>query len=453
MTSLSERLTKASPTVRRPMSEEPVALLRAAASIAQTWPHIEVEPTEEDPEQLVAELERRCRSRDWSKFSWSDLDRASRALINSGLWRDSENQRLLEFLCKQVRPGVNRPYLRTLFRKYLETFDPESRLTRTLAPVLKAHWRETALPVEPLVTRFRIFDLDPSPSLVIAGFMVGQDDPFAALRGLGVEVPHAPGLMAAAHAFFVSSLAPRIAKGESAATRRLLSWLKPEGEDGPLHDVGAAQAIDVLLEPWQGQSPDSELQHLIEARLLAAYGDPRIHSTGVWARISPSARRVILRWLAGATIEVFFDIVTRAVMGDPSEYMWKIRRELWKELFDEARISEAWFALSEAGVRVADRLQHEHGETPLEFARNRSQSSQDRRKCLLIMNVEGRWVVEGSHLFPTWVFPPDDLSVLTPYETSYTCEQFRYIHGPEKPERIPHSPTTWRNKVLTALKR
>ena len=81
-----------------------------------------------------------------------------------------------------------------------------------------------------------------------------------------------------------------------------------------------------------------------------------------------------------------------------------------------------------------------------------SESSQDRRKCLLIMNVQGRWVVEGSHSFPTWVFPPGDLSVLTPYEASYTCDQLRHIQGPEQPERIVHL-GDWRNKVLTALKR
>ena len=169
---------------------------------------------------------------------------------------------MLEFLLDQVRPGVNRPYLRTLFRKYIETFEPEARLTRDLAPILKAHWREAGLPVEPLVTRFQIFDLDPSPSLVIAAFMVGQNDPFAALRDLGVEAPHGPGLIGAAHPFFVSSLAPRIAEGDSDATHTLLSWLNPAGADKPLKGVGATRAIDVLLEPWKEQDPDPGLQHL-----------------------------------------------------------------------------------------------------------------------------------------------------------------------------------------------
>ena len=289
---------------------------------------------------------------------------------------------------------MNRPYLRTLFRKYIETFEPGSRLTRDLAPVLKVHWREATLPVEALVTQFRIFDLDPSPAHVIAAFMVGQDDPFAAVRSLGMEAPHGPGLMAGAHPFFVSSLAPRIAVGEPAATHRLLAWLNPPGEGESLQGAGAAQAIDALLEPWDGRAPDSDHQRLIEARLLAAYSDPRIRSTGVWSLISARARRVILQWLAGATIELFFDIVTQAVTGDPSEHMWPVRRSLWKELFDEARITEAWFALSDTGVRVAERRQREH-EIPLAFGRNRSLASHDRSKCLLIMNVQGRWGRRG----------------------------------------------------------
>ena len=448
MTALSERLKKGGSTVRRPMPDEPVAVLRAAVSIAGTWPHVEIEPADEDPEQLVRDVERRLRTGDWSDFYWADLDRASRALIDNGLWRDKQHEHLLEFLLEQVRPGANRPYVRTLFRKYLETFDPGSTLTRALAPVLKIHWRETALPVEALITQFSIFDLDPSPSQVVAAFMLGQDEPFAALRGLGMEAPHGPGLMAAANPLFVSSLAPRIAKGDSAAAHRLLSWLSPPGEHDPLQGAGAAYAIDVLLEPWERRAPVSDLRHLIEARLLAAYGDPRIQSTGVWSVISTGARRVILKWLAGATIQVFFDIVTQA----DRSHMWSDRKRLWLDLFDDGLITEAWFALSAAGIRVADRLQNERDGIPLAFGRNRSQSSQDRHKCLLIMNVQGRWVIEGSHSFPTWVFPPGDLSVLTPYEASYTCEYIRDIRGPEKPVRVRHD-RPWRNRVLTALKR
>lgn len=451
MTSLSARLRKGSSIAWRSMPEEPVALQRAAASIARCWPHVEAEAVDMDPGQLVQDVDRRRRTGDWSDFYWTDVDRAARALIDSGLWRHARYADLLQFLLDQVRPGVNRPYLRTLFRKYIETFEPGSRLTRALAPVLKVHWREATLPIEALVTEFRIFDLEPSPAQVLAAFMTGQDDPFAAVRTLGVKAPHGSGLMASVHPLFVSSVATRIAKGEPAATHRLLSWLKPPGEDKPLQGAGAAQAIDALLEPWAGRAPDSDLQHLIEARLLAAYGDPRIRFTGVWSLISAGARRVILQWLAGATIEVFFDIVTQAVTGDPSEHMWPVRRSLWKELFDEARIPEAWFALSEAGVRVAERRQRDH-EIPLAFGRNRSFRSGDRSKCLLIMYVQGRWVVEGSHNFPTWIFPRRDLSIFAPYEPSYSCEQFRYSQGPERPERIPHT-LQWRNKVLTALKR
>lgn len=360
MTSLSARLRNGSPIAWRSMPKQPVALQRAAASIARCWPHVEEEAVETDPKRLVRDLDRRRRLGDWSDFYWTDVDRAARALIDSGLWRHARYADLLQFLLDQVRPGVNRPYLRTLYRKYIETFEPGSRLTRALAPVLKVHWREATLPVEALVTRFRIFDLDPSPAQVIAAFMAGQDDPFAAVRSVGVEAPHGLGLMASVHPLFVSSLAPRIAEGEPAATHRLLAWLKPPGEDEPLQGAGAAQAIDALLEPWDGRAPHSELQRLIEARLLAAYGDPRIRSSGAWSLISASARCVILQWLAGATIEVFFDIVTQAVTGDLSEHMWPVRRTLWKELFDEARITEAWFALSDAGVRVAERRQRDH---------------------------------------------------------------------------------------------
>ncbi len=449
MTSLSERLKKGRSTLRQPMRDEPAALLRACASIARTWPRGEIEqPMEEDPEQLVREVESRRRTGNWSDFYWADLDRALRAFIDSGLWQNFQHRHLLQFLLKQVRPGVKRPYMRTLIRKYLETFDPRSTLTQALAPVLKVHWCEAELPVETLVAKFRIFDLEEVPSQVIASFMAGQESPFAALRGHGVEAPHGPGLMAAAHSLFVSALAPRIARGNSAATRRLLSWLDPEGEHARLEGAGAAQALDALLLPWESGDPDPELRHLIEARLLVAYGDPRIESTGFWSGVSEGAMRVILRWRTEFTIQTFFDIVTQA----DHTHMWSDRKQLWMDLCENGRITEAWFALSSDGIRVVERLQIDHDKIPLEYGRNLSQSSQDRHKCLLIMYVRGRWVVEGSHNFPTWVFPQGDLEALSPYKESYTCEQFRDIQGAEKPERIVHL-GDWRNRVLTSLGR
>ena len=449
MTTLSELLRNKRPFDLPRMRGEPAAVLQSARRIYARWPDVVAESVETDPDSLVEEMERRRRVGDWREFYWADVTRATLALIDSGLWREDRYGGLLVFLLGLLVPGVNRPFVRTLFRKYLDTFDPGTKLTRGLARVLKESWIHTDLPIGSLVHRFRIFELDTNPPRAIATFMVHHKEPFRALREAGMEVPHGPGLMAAAHRYFVSGLAPRIEKGDEGASRKVLDWIDPTNEVHPLQGPDAGRAIEALLLPWRTVDPDPPMREVIESRLVNAYGDPRIRQAGVWAAVSDDAREVILRWLADATMEVFFEIISQAVFS----HMWKDRKGLWIDLYEKGRIRQAWFALSKQGVAIARRMMRKRRSIELGFAENRSRVAEDRNKCLLIMNIDGKWVVEGSDNFKTHVFPRGRLSTWKPYEDSYTCEQFRDIKGREEPERIVHYPYSWCNRVLTALQK
>ena len=440
---LSELLKQDRPLVRSPVPDEPVQVRRAHRNIHRQWPEVDDVDPETDAEALALEMEDRRRNDDWRGFSWSDARRTAVALLDSGLWEDERFKPLFYFTLHQIGPGVNGAYVRSIFRKYLETFDPASDATRNLAAVLKRHWSATALPISSLAHRLRIFDLDTDPSRTIAEYMDKQDAPFRALRVAGMEAPHGPGLMQAAHRQFVEKVAPRIRDGDLDAIRRLLDWISPNS-GRPLQGNDAGEAIDALLRPWRTKQPSQRIQTLLETRLVRAYGDPRVAE---WPACDGASRDVVLKWLAGATIRVFFDIVTQA----DGSHMWSDRKGLWRDLYEEGRVTHAWFALSKKGVDIARRLDNRRGGIALaKFAENRSSTAQDRRKCLLMMSIDGRWVVEGSHSFPTWVFPRQDLTTFTPYEDSYTCDQFRDAQGPERPERIVHS-SAWKDAVMTAL--
>ena len=452
MTLLSELLKQDRPFVRRSVSAEPVEVRRAGENIRRRWPGVETVDPETDPETLASEMERRRRTGDWREFYWLDVTRTACALLDSSLWRDRRFAPLFDFLLDQIDPGTGRPangpYVRAMFRKYLDTFDPKSGATRGLAKALKEHWPKAALPIGTLVHHFRIFDLDTAPPQTVAAYMDNQDEPFRALREAGMEAPHGAGLMQEAHRHFVSKLKPRIGNGDLDAAEKLLDWIDPPDLEDTLQGPGAGKAMDALLRPWCTRDPEPALKKRLEIRLVGAYGDPRINAAGVWSACSGEAHRVMLKWLVGTTIKVFFDIVTQA----DSSHMWSDRKSLWNDLFEGGNITQAWFALSERGEAIAQRLDRGRESINLAFARNVSRNSQDRQKCLLIMDVNGRWVVEGSHNFPTWVFPQRNLTTFNPYEQSYTCDQFRNIAGLERPERIVHL-GDWRNKVLTALQR
>lgn len=452
MTSLSEFLKQKRPFVWPSVPPEPVEVRRAGENIHRRWPDVDTVDPEIDPEALASEMERRRRNGDWRDFYWLDVTRTGCALLDSGLWRNRRFARLFDFLLDQIGPGAGRPangpYARAMFRKYLDTFDLASEATRGLAKVLKERWREADLPIGKLVHHFRIFDLDTFSPQTIAAYMDHQGEPFRVLREAGIELPHGTGLMQAAHLHFVSKLAPRIENGDLDAAEKLLDWLEPPSHESRLRGPGAATAMDALLSPWYMVDPDPDLRKFIRDRLIRVYGDPRVEGTGAWARCSDETREVMMKWLTEVTMDVFFDIVTQA----ESSHMWLGRKEFWVGLLKENRIRNAWVALSKKGESIARDLGRRQKNMKLEFARNKSWNSQDRQKCLLMMEVDGHWVVEGSHNFKVHVFPGRTPKAFKPYEGSYTCDQFRDIWGAEEPKRIVHT-GNWQNRVLMALQR
>ena len=427
--------------------QQPNTVFREAEKIRNRWPDVENTDSDLDALELAKIMERRCRDEDWEGFYWMDVTRTACAFFGDGLWRNQRFDSLNNFILDQIVPGVNSPFLRAMFEIYLKTFDPKStKLTCPLADKLKECWQDLNLPVDLLIQEFKILDIDKFPHQKIASYMDDEPKPFEALRKMGVVAPHGPGLMELAHHSFVSRIVPRIQTGEIESVKKLLNWLDPGGKTPPLLGDAAARAVDTLLLPWIMSDPDKVLKKTLENRLVKAYGDARVSDVGVWRACSNRARQVILRWLAGTTIRDFFEIITKT---NPS-HMWHNRKSLWIDLYEENQITEGWFALSPAAEEEANDLNRNRDSLRLEFGANCSATRIDREKSLLVMKINDRWVVEGSHSFPTWVFPPGNLLTLKPYQKEYTCQQIRAITGPEKPERIVHS-YAWRNNVLNAL--
>ena len=451
-TPLSEFLKNRHPFRLPAMPAKPQHVCQAAEKIRSRWPRLEAARTREDAEALASEMDRRRRADDWEGFSWADAADTARAFFGSDLWREERFAPLFDLLFNKVDPSGNGVYTRQMFRTYLDTFDQRSKLTDRLATWLTRAFedgtlRKVDLPIGILVHHLSVFDVDYAPR-AIAAYMNKPVSPFRALLDAGMEAPHGEGLMQQAHWLFVQALASRIENGDSVAAEKLLDWLSPPEAEKPL-GRGAGDALNALLLPWRTREPNRQLKNTIKSRLVDSYGDPRTELTGAWAACSGDARRVILRWMAGDTIRVFFDIISEAV----ASHMWRDRRELWIGLHKEGRIGEAWFALNRSGAEIARQLAQIRRDSSLgNFADNNSRN--DRDKCLLIMNVDGRWVVEGSHDFRTHIFSHTDQLSVTPYEPSYTCEQFRHMRGQNEPERFRHWPIdTWRNSVLAALQK
>ena len=444
-TPLSKYLASRRKFLLQPGATRSVHVCRAEEKICRRWPDVDVLDTSGcDAEQLALEMDRRREENDWHEFYWADAARTANAFIEQELWNNEKFSKLFDFLIEQVGTNGNRMYMRSLFHKYLETFSPNHALTKRLAANFSSGktWREIGLPAK-LVNTYNVFNVKTAPER-IAEDMLKNSAPFASLRQNGIKAPHGPGLMERAHEKFLAALDPQIKLQNSAAIRTMLEWLNPSAHDSILCGKGAVAAVDTILLSCSQREPDTSTKDEIKSKLIAAYGDPRLKKIGVWAMCSQQAKQVILKWITGTTIEAFFKIISQCERS----HMWVDRKDLWIDLYKDNRITEAWFALSGLGAHIARSLAENEDDPSLgNFAENHSASSQDREKCLLIMQISGRWVVEGSHSFKTHIFPPEDTTSIMPYNDAYTCEQFR--HAGQAVQIWHHA--NWRNKVMEEL--
>lgn len=441
---------------------EPVALRRAAHRVDRAYPDIDPNVKEEDRERLVRELDRRQRADDWRNYTWADLQRAARALLQpsqslqrsrpsrwdialgrSGraLHQRREYQALVPFLLAQVNEQAKPRFLRTMYRLYLSTFDRRSLLTQNLARRLDGCVQHTSLPVQRAVDLGILKPRSAAESL--ADRMAVQSSPFEFVKDIGIEAPHGEGLMAQVHERFVRQHTPTRLRHDQAGSLRLLNWIAPPNAH-PM-EAGAELGLDALLAPWGRSEPGQALRKHLETTLIHGFGDPRIRA-GVWSRCKPDARAVMMRWLAGETIEMFFEVISKAV----TSHMWADRRGLWMEFYRANRIHEAWFALSPRGEEVAKMLRRREG-APLAYGRNSSRNSGDRDKCLLVMTIDrDRIVVEGSHSFKTHIYRRGDRRSVSLYEDTYDCDDVRGHGRTGRATAFMHH-SAWDRRIRAAL--
>jgi len=115
----------------------------------------------------------------------------------------------------------------------------------------------------------------------------------------------------------------------------------------PTHRVALAEA---LLLPWVSSQPTDPIKHELMSFLLKHYNDPRIRKN-LWHTVSNDATDVMIRWLNGRTLQVFFEIL-RAT----ADQIWQYRQKFWTAYFERGYIDEAWVAMGSEGVYQIKRM-------------------------------------------------------------------------------------------------
>jgi hypothetical protein len=111
-----------------------------------------------------------------------------------------------------------------------------------------------------------------------------------------------------------------------------------------------AKLAEALLLPWRFNQPNDLIQSRLITFLLKHYGDPRI-GKNLWYGVSSEAMRVLIGWINGRTLEVFFRI-----LQETADSIWQYRQKFWTAYFKAGHIDEAWVALGPDAAAVLKRL-------------------------------------------------------------------------------------------------
>jgi hypothetical protein len=419
-----------------PSLPAPTRLAAAAHRVLSRWPDVVADPPERDRERLVAEMFRRLKSGDWKGARMSFVTSAARAVFDPERRSRADLERLRSFYCKEIEATDSRTFLAAMMSVYLGSYEPGATHTVALA-------RSLAKVRQRLDTRSRLL-VDEVPEVLdpyrgaeaLGSLMIQMDDPWQGLLELHLFTPHAPGIMDFAHLAFVDRLAPTL--DQPTEINRLLRWLKPDGHEARVS--GAGKAIEALLAPWQDLDPSPQIQHELITKIVGYYGDPRVRGrAGAWSSISDELLRILLRWLTGANIRFFLEIVSAV----EDSHMWAPREKFWLSLYNQKRVDAAWVAFSDAGAALARR---KSGDRHIPFGRQIAGGSRS-ATCLLILKIGRKVVVEGSSNYKIHVFDESNSRAPKLYQPSYDCDAIRRIPDAQTKMHLGH----WEGWVLERI--
>lgn len=422
------------PPCRRPLSS-------ACRRVHERWPDLMPAP-DKDRETVIREMLERIRNDRWEGATVAGVLRAARLAFDPALPRRTDLKKLRKFFCSETEESSQESFVGGMFSIYLATWRPDDNATRDLRAALKPSQSHLPEKWSALLQRLPYL-LERDAARRLGARMDAVEHPWVDLVEQGIQDPHASGLLLHAHLAFVSEVKHRL--HQRAEAERMLGWLLPEGRKARLE--GAAEALDALLAPWKTKDPVEGLRDLLLERLVAAYGDPRVHASHhPWNGMDPDCRAVLYRWLTGANIEFFLDVVSLA----EESHMWQPRREFWWGLYKEGRIAAAWVAFCPEAAALASRLLkgERGGSSTLDYGTQTAGGAR-RTTSLLIMRIGDSVVVEGSHSYKVQVFRKGDRGAPQLFQKGYDCERIRL--EPDHDQQAHFS--GWEDRVLELLHR
>jgi hypothetical protein len=144
------------------------------------------------------------------------------------------------------------------------------------------------------------------------------------------------------------------------------------------------------LSPWANSDPEPKIKEVIQRFLLESLGDPRI-DRGAWLGARETAREVIIRWLAQATLEQFLKVVDHVA----ERHQWDYRRAFWSAYIERGFVSNAWVAFGSSGAQVARKIAETTADPLMKRFATLGGSGPD--QAVLLLSIGDLIVADWSH--------------------------------------------------------
>ena len=406
----------------------------ACRRVHQRWPDVMPAP-QGDRESIVQEMLRRIQRDDWETATLASVTRAGRVAFETGFRERRDLRRLRDFYVREAKASTSEAFLGAMMSIYLSSYEPGARHARDLAAALDDARDRLGRRWSKLLQNVQFLLDSRNAARRLGAEMCRMYEPWSGLVRLGFHDPHASGLLYHAHLAYVDGMEAAL-KTES-GVRGMLGWLAPTGRQPKV--TGVKEAIEALLSPWKSREPTGGIRDQLVEGLVGSYGDPRVRSGGVWPQVRSDCRDVLLKWLTGADIQFFLDVVSEV----ETSHMWQPRREFWWDLYEQGRIDHAWVAFSPAAAQKARRLTEQTEKRDHLAFGEQTAGGTRRYTSLLILKIGRSIVVEGSHSYKVHVFRDSDPQAPRLFQEQYHCERIRRAPG----HRAQAHHTGWQERV------
>jgi hypothetical protein len=348
------------------------------------------------------------------QFSPRDLRYAPWLLWNGNPLAASLPNLLPMLLEKASRPGRT---LHRLIEAYLRDFEPNAPGINQVAATIRKQlgkdgprldtWRAAQNEVH-------LFDPSNGPAALAARLLDGDRVPDALLERYKLTDP----LLATGRYLLAVEDAVRVRVPEllrrsgTSGLERALQILAPAGQ--PRFDAQVARTSRALLQAWLdgGSAPAPDLQGRVRQCLLNWLGDPRMRLQK-WAAVSEPETKLMRRWLARASLDLFFELIDDHV----PQSQWEYRKSFWLTYLAKGAISDAWLALG-SQVHNSARAIAELGEA---YGRLRG----ERKQCALLLRIGSLVLVEFTHDGKLRAWPADPRIAPTLGQTQYSTTELK----------------------------